>query len=73
MFAAKGIELADVIRWYQPFINVKLCRAIQSRACEQLVINKKIKQFPKHSDGSARIALIAMDRSIAPGRDYAKL
>ena len=58
-------EFVDVIRWYQHFIYVKLSRAIGSRASEELETNEELKAFPKDSDGSAKIALIAMDRSIA--------
>lgn len=58
-------EFVDVIRWYQHFIYVKLSRAIGSRATEELEIDKELKAFPKDSEGSAKIALIAMDRSIA--------
>ena len=58
-------DFTDVIRWYQHFIYVKLCRAIESRASEELETDEEQKKFPKDSDGSAKIALIAMDRSIA--------
>jgi hypothetical protein len=44
---------------------VKLSRAIGSRANEELETDEEMKTFPKDSDGSAKIALIAMDRSIA--------
>jgi len=65
---AEAVELSEyveVIQWYQHFIHVKLCRAIESRASEELEMDGKMKQFPKDSDGSAKIALIAMDRSIS--------
>src|SRR6266487_3990800 len=58
-------DFTDVIRWYQPFIYVKLCRAIGSRACEDLETDEEMKRFPKDSEGTAKIALIAMDRSIS--------
>ena len=58
-------NLTDVIRWYQHFIYVKLCRAIDSRASEELETDAAQKQFPKDSDGTAKIALIALDRSIS--------
>ena len=57
-------DFTDVIRWYQHFIYVKLCRAIDSRASEELETDEEMKQFPKDSDGTAKLALIAMDRSI---------
>lgn len=58
-------DFTDVIQWYQHFIYVKLQRAISGRASEDLETDEEMKQFPKDSDGSAKIALIAMDRSIA--------
>jgi hypothetical protein len=63
--AEKLSDFTDVIRWYQHFIYVKLCRAISSRTTEDLETDEELKAFPKDSNGSAKIALIAMDRSIA--------
>jgi hypothetical protein len=58
-------DFTDVIRWYQHFIYVKLHRAIDSRASEELETKEEMKQLPKDSDGTAKIALIAMERSIS--------
>ena len=58
-------DYVDVIRWYQTFIYPKLNRAISSQANEQLETDEELKAFPKDSDGSAKIALISIDRSIA--------
>ena len=63
--AASLKDVVDVIRWYQPFIYVKLERAIGSKASEELETDEEMKAFPKDSDGSAKIALIGIDRSIA--------
>lgn len=63
--AEKLSDFTDVIRWYQHFIYVKLRRAIAGRASEDIETDEELKQFPKDSDGSAKIALMAMDRSIA--------
>lgn len=63
--AAGLAEFVEVIRWYQHFIYVKLRRAIESRASEKLNTDAELSAFPKDSDGSAKIALIAMDRSMA--------
>jgi hypothetical protein len=63
--AEKLSDFTDVIRWYQHFIYVKLCRAISGHAREDMEMDEELKSFPKDSDGSAKIALIAMDRSIA--------
>ncbi len=62
---AQAIALSDavaVIRWYQYFIHVKLMRSLHSQV-EDAWFDQE--GFPRDSDGSAKIALIAMDRSIA--------
>lgn len=62
---AEAIALSDaveVIRWYQFFIHVKLMRALHSQAEDEWFDQEG---FPRDSDGSAKIALIAIDRSIA--------
>lgn len=58
-------DLTDVIRWYQRFIYVKLRRAISGRARRDLEMNEEVRAILDDCDGSAKIALIAMDRSIA--------
>jgi len=58
-------DYVEVIRWYQHFIYIKLCRAISSQVEEQLEIDPEMRAFPKDSDGTAKVALIAIDRSIA--------
>ena len=63
--AEKLSDFTDVIRWYQHFIYVKLRRAVAGRASEEMETDEELKKFPKDSDGSAKIALIAIDRSIA--------
>ncbi|MEW6306145.1 MAG: hypothetical protein AB1705_21980 [Verrucomicrobiota bacterium] len=55
-------DVVEVIRWYQFFISVKLQRAITSRADEDADAEER--EFPRDSEGSAKIALIALDRSI---------
>ena len=59
--AATIADAADVIRWYQYFIHVKLMRALQGMMEKRPEI---LNDFPKDSDGSAKIALIALDRSL---------
>ena len=56
------IDSVEVIRWYQHQIYVKLQRALHSIGNEEFEI---INGFPKDSDGSAKVALIGMDRSIS--------
>jgi glutaredoxin len=56
-------EAAQVIRWYQLFITVKIQRALNSRRRE----DRDRELWEGHlrdSDGSAKIALIAIDRSV---------
>jgi hypothetical protein len=55
-------EALQVVRWYQHQIYVKLMRAIHGNLEERL---DAFSEFPKDSDGSAKIALIGIDRSIA--------
>jgi len=62
--AREGVSLdeaIEVIRWYQYFICAKVMRAIRGRSEEE---EEGCDEFPSDSDGSAKIALIAIDRSI---------
>jgi len=54
-------DAREVIQWYQHQIAVKTIRALSSRKDEDSEDN----DFPKDSDGSAKVALIGIDRSIA--------
>jgi hypothetical protein len=54
-------EAFEVIRWYQYFIAAKVARAVRGRMEEE---EEKDDELASDSDGSAKIALIAMDRSI---------
>jgi hypothetical protein len=63
--ARDGVDLdeaVEVIQWYQYFICAKITRAVRGKVDEE---EEKDDEFPSDSDGSAKIALIAMDRSIA--------
>ncbi len=63
-FAEEGVgaeEALEVIRWYQYFIAAKIARAIGGRIEEE---EERDEEFPSDADGSAKIALIAIDRSI---------
>ncbi|MFN8495130.1 MAG: hypothetical protein U0350_46440 [Caldilineaceae bacterium] len=55
-------DAVDVIRWYQLFIHVKLQRALHGKLDERTECDP---EYPKDSDGSAKVALIAIDRSLA--------
>jgi hypothetical protein len=56
-------EAIEVIRWYQHFIAAKVMRAIRGKM-EEEEEEERWDEFPSDSDGSAKIALIAIDRSI---------
>jgi len=55
-------EAFEVIRWYQSFVCAKIMRAIRGAMEDK---EEPCDEFPSDSDGSAKIALIAIDRSIA--------
>ena len=57
-------EAREVIQWYQYQIAVKTIRALSGRR-EEL---DEDPELPKDSDGSAKVALIGIDRSIAAWR-----
>lgn len=61
--AASIGDAIEVIQWYQHQIYVKLMRALLRDDFE--LLDDEGEPFPKDSDGSAKVALIAMDRSIA--------
>jgi hypothetical protein len=61
-------DAIEIIRWYQHQIYVKLMRGLQGELTERGEI---LDEFPKDSDGSVKVALIAMDRSLtAWGKMY---
>ncbi|MGB5746440.1 MAG: hypothetical protein WBM69_05630 [Desulfobacterales bacterium] len=53
----------EVIRWYQHQIYVKLRRALHSAHDE--ATEDDLDDYPKDSDGSTKVSLIGMDRSIS--------
>jgi len=59
-----AIDAIEIIRWYQFQIYVKLKRAIGSARSEEE--EKDFwDEFPKDSEGSAKVALVGIDRSIS--------
>ena len=56
-------ELLDIVRWYRLFIHVKLHRAIGSQAEEET--DPELRDMLRDADGSAKVALIGIDRSLA--------
>jgi len=55
-------EALEVILWYQVFLPPKLYRALISKT-EEMELEED--DFPKDSEGSAKIALIGIDRSLS--------
>ena len=60
-------DAREVVQWYQYQIAVKTMRALSGRK-EELEEDPEIVEFPKDSDGSAKVAMIGIDRSIAAWR-----
>jgi hypothetical protein len=59
-------EAGEVIQWYQHFIYIKLCRALHGLIEEEEELrDENGEPFPKDSDGSAKVAIIAMERSMS--------
>jgi len=58
-------SMIDVIHWYLHFIHVKLARAIGSQAEDELEDDPDLKPSLNDGDGSAKVAMIAMDRSLS--------
>lgn len=60
-------DAREVIQWYQYQIAVKIMRALSCRS-DGWEDEPEMAEFPKDSDGSAKVALIGIDRSIAAWR-----
>ena len=60
-------DAREVIQWYQYQIAVKTMRALSCRD-DGWEDEPEMTEFPKDSDGSAKVALIGIDRSIAAWR-----
>ena len=52
----------EVISWYKNQIYVKLCRAASSKMCS---ISQNLENFQEDADGSAKVSIIGIERSIA--------
>ena len=59
--AADITDCVEVVKWYQFQIHVKLMRALTNEDIPGLVEEG----FPSDADGSAKVALMGLDRSIA--------
>jgi hypothetical protein len=63
--ASSILDAVEVIRWYQYQIMLKLMRALDGEEPDMdSETNEEIDEFPKDGDGSAKVALIGIDRSI---------
>jgi hypothetical protein len=58
-------EAMEVVRWYQHQIYVKLMRAMRGLQEEESEFSDETNQYVKDSDGTAKVALIGIDRSVA--------
>jgi hypothetical protein len=59
-------DAADVIRWYQFQIAVKLMRALGQDVDDDEEVDEELQEIHAHDrDGSAKVALIGIDRSLA--------
>jgi len=63
-------DSVEVIRWYQHQMYVKLRRALHS-ACDEAT-DDDLDDYPKDSEGSAKVSLIGMDRSISAWGKFIK-
>lgn len=66
--AERLVDAREIIHWYQYQIAVKTIRALSSRTEEQEFEDEEVDRFPRDSDGSAKVALLGIDRSIAAWR-----
>jgi len=60
--AVKIQDCLEVIHWYQHQIYVKLCRAASGMIRGEL---EDLEYFPEDANGSAKVAIIGIERSIA--------
>ena len=60
------VDAREIIHWYQYQIAVKTIRALSSRFEENEF--DEVDDYPRDSDGSAKVALLGIDRSIAAWR-----
>jgi hypothetical protein len=60
--ALKIRDCLEIVRWYQHQIYVKLCRAASGMIRGEL---EDVEYFPQDANGSAKVAIIGIERSIA--------
>ena len=57
-------DAIEVVRWYQYQISVKLSRALHSKENEKVLDQAELNEVQSDADGSAKVAMIGIDRSI---------
>ncbi len=55
-------DCLEIVRWYQHQIYVKLCRAASGMIRGEL---EEVEYFPQDANGSAKVAILGIERSIA--------
>jgi hypothetical protein len=60
--ALKIQDYLEIVRWYQHQIYVKLCRAASGMIRGEL---EEVEYFPQDANGSAKVAILGIERSIA--------
>ena len=55
-------DATEVVRWYHTLVSAKLRRAVQQGLTDR---PSCLNGMPKDSDGSAKVALVCMERSMA--------
>ena len=60
--ALKIRDYLEIVRWYQHQIHVKFCRAASGMIRGEL---EDVEYFPEDANGSAKVAIIGIERSIA--------
>lgn len=59
------LDIVEVLRWYSTFIGAKVTRALSGRVTDrEWDEDEEMKEMPRDSDGSAKVALLAIDRSL---------
>ncbi len=66
--AERLVDAREIIHWYQYQIAVKTIRALSSKIGEREFEENEEDEFLRDSDGSAKVALLGIDRSIAAWR-----
>ncbi len=67
------LEHFMVIQWYVYFIFVKFMRAVRGKIDEDDFMDDDDDDYPKDSDGSAKIALLSAERSFVAWHQWANL